>query len=180
MLLDEVLLELTVELLLEVIEELLVELMDELLELVDETTLELLDDGDGFAGDVEPPPPPHPTIVPPEMAKHKYRPIFDRIILHLWLLLTGKKLAPAHCPITAKAQPIQYFLGWNCALSQAYRYSIDNIILQTYPPNVISNTVIYCITMIFVINHKDHVNTREDGNWTVALMDHTKCTAQCP
>ncbi len=26
------------------------------------------------------PPPPHPTIIPPEMAKHKYRPIFDRII----------------------------------------------------------------------------------------------------
>lgn len=26
------------------------------------------------------PPPPHPTIIPPEMVKHKYRPIFDRII----------------------------------------------------------------------------------------------------
>jgi hypothetical protein len=79
---DELLLELIDELLVEVMEALLVELIDELLELVDETTLELLDDSDGLVVDLEPPPP-HPTIIPPEMAKQIYKPIFDRIIKHL-------------------------------------------------------------------------------------------------
>lgn len=81
------------ELLAELIEELLAELIEELsaelpIELVDETTLELLDDGN--VG-VEPPPP-HPTSAPPDMARHKYRPSFDRIIKHLSLLVFGKNL----------------------------------------------------------------------------------------
>ncbi len=90
--------ELINELLAELTDELLTELIDELLlELLDETTLELMDDGDGFDGELEPPPP-HPTMVPPEMAKHRYRPIFDRIIKHLgfWLLVIRNNVCYWH------------------------------------------------------------------------------------
>ena len=49
-------------------------------ELVDDTISKLedkdkLDTLDGE--ELLEPPPPHPTIIPPEMVKHKYRPIFD-------------------------------------------------------------------------------------------------------
>lgn len=59
-----------------------------LIELIDDTTLTLLEDrgtldtldGEGLLEPPPEPPPPHPTITPAEMAKHKYRPMFDRII----------------------------------------------------------------------------------------------------
>lgn len=50
-------------------------------ELVDDTMPMLLENKDELDGEVLlEPPPPHPTIIPPEMVKQKYRPIFDRII----------------------------------------------------------------------------------------------------
>ena len=57
--------------------ELLLELVDDTLE--DRDGLDRLD-GEVLLDPPPEPPPPHPTIIPPAMAKHKYRPNFDRII----------------------------------------------------------------------------------------------------
>lgn len=85
--------ELLTELIDELIDELPTELIDELLlELLDNITLEFIDDGDGFDGEFDPPPP-HPTITPPDIARHKYRLIFVRIIKHHSLLVIRKRLS---------------------------------------------------------------------------------------
>ncbi|HCS65200.1 MAG TPA: hypothetical protein DIW64_14690 [Cellvibrio sp.] len=68
---------------------LLSEPVDDTLE--DRAGLDTLDGGVLLEPPPPEPPPPHPTIIPPEMAKHKYRPIFDRIIKTFlyWLLAGG-------------------------------------------------------------------------------------------
>lgn len=71
--------------------------------LSDATTSELLEemsgletdklDGEGPEGDEPEEPPLQPINIPPDMAKHKYRPIFVRIIKHHSLLVIHRYLS---------------------------------------------------------------------------------------